>query len=131
MGVSDQDLAACRILVCEDDPVQARVLSARILARGFEVLGPYASADLASRAARKGAVRAALLDVSLSGGSVAGAALALAEQGIPFAFISACGAGADPTLAGFPGALVVPKPVTAAVIDEILDALVGKGANAA
>jgi DNA-binding response OmpR family regulator len=116
-----------RILVCEDDPVQGKLLEELLRARGFDCVGPCMTADAAVDAARKEPIRAALLDVSLSGGSSKEAAGILRERGIPFAFITAYGPGTASTMAAYSDELIVPKPVSPDVLGDIIETLIPAG----
>lgn len=112
------------ILVCEDDPVQARLLQELLEAKGFACVGPCVSPRQAEEAAQTAPVCAALLDVGLEGGSSRKAASILKDRGIPFAFITAYGPGTSATIANHSSELIVPKPVSPDLLMDILENLI-------
>ncbi|NRA31287.1 MAG: hypothetical protein HRU11_13615 [Parvularculaceae bacterium] len=111
------------ILICEDDPVQARVLTAGAAKRGLTVYGPCPSAEEAIAAAKTAPIRGALLDVSLEGGTVARIAQALEDRGLPFAFITGYGPDTTHVLRAFNDHLAIPKPISMETLDMILDSV--------
>jgi DNA-binding response OmpR family regulator len=113
-----------QILICEDDPVQGRLLEELLEARGYRCIGPFARPSEAEEAARTAPIRAALLDVALEGGSTKGTAAELKKRGIPFAFITAYDPGTAPTIATYSTELVVPKPVSPDLLLHIMEALI-------
>jgi ActR/RegA family two-component response regulator len=116
------------ILVVEDEPVTAMMLVRAVQAGGLNVEGPHADAARAEAAARRGGLRAALLDVSLGGDSTSAAvAGVLDEAGVPFAFVTGYGPETAPTVRAYPDRLVIPKPVDSETLQLILDELVGQG----
>ncbi|MCQ8184312.1 response regulator [Parvularcula maris] len=115
------------ILICEDDPVQGKLLEELLRAKGYGCVGPCMTASDAVSAARDAPVRAALLDVALDGGSSKEAASILKERGIPFAFITAYGPGTASTMAAYSDELIVPKPVSPDVLGDIIDTLIPAG----
>ncbi|GGY40124.1 response regulator [Parvularcula lutaonensis] len=112
------------VLVCEDDPIQAKVLAEGLMRRGMTVIGPCATPEDAKAQAERHEVSAALLDVSLEGGSCADAASVLAGRGVPFAFITGYSTDAASTLRKFSDHLVVPKPIPPDLLDQIIDTLI-------
>ncbi|NNU16434.1 response regulator [Parvularcula sp. ZS-1/3] len=111
------------VLVCEDDPVQAHATVSVLQAQGWRVIGPAVSAKQAARLAEDETICAALLDVSLDGGSSAEAGSILRARGVPFAFVTSYGPATAATLGQFSEHLVVPKPITAELVEQILDTL--------
>jgi CheY-like chemotaxis protein len=119
------------ILLCEDDPVQARLVTLQLEKLGYRIIGPHGTPQQAENAARKERVDAALLDVSLEGGSSREAAARLEERGVPFAFVTAYGPETTATVRAYPQHLVTPKPVSPELLSEILAALLPSDAIAA
>lgn len=111
------------ILICEDDPVQARILTAGAARRGLTIYGPCETEEDALAAAQSAPICAALLDVSLIGGTVQEIARILKGRDLPFAFITAYGPGTGQVLRNFPESLVIPKPISIETLDMILDRL--------
>lgn len=119
------------VLICEDDPVQGRVLQANLQQRGWAVIGPCPTPEESVRRAREEDLCAAILDVALDGGSAAETASILIERGIPFAFVTAYGPATAATLGTFSDRLVVPKPITPDLLDQIMASLLGDGGELA
>lgn len=111
------------ILICEDDPVQARILTAGAARRGLSIYGPCICSEDALAAAQRAPICGALLDVSLIGGTAARIASILKERELPFAFITAFGPETAPVLQAFPDHMVIPKPITIDTLDLILESL--------
>lgn len=79
-----------RILVVEDELILALTIEAMLIDQGHAVVGPVARAAEAVALIETTPLDAALLDVRLRHGeTVYPAAAALAERGIPFAFMTA------------------------------------------
>lgn len=114
------------VLICEDDPVQARLVRDGLTHNGWYVVGPCATPEEGERMAQEPSLCAALLDVELEGGSSIGVAKILIERGIPFAFVTSHGPTTAATLRSFSDRLVVPKPVTSDLLHEILQSLLGQ-----
>ncbi len=118
------------VLICEDDPVQGRVLEDYLTKKGWTVLGPFATPEEGAAAARSADLCAAILDVALDGGSAAETASVLIERDVPFAFVTAFGPATAATLGTFSDRLVIPKPITPELLDQIMDSLLGGNAEA-
>lgn len=58
-------MAALRILVAEDEPLNAMALQAQLVALGHEVVGPASSGEEAVRLAGDGPIDLAILDLSM------------------------------------------------------------------
>ena len=82
--VQNEPLAGSRILVVEDDAVQALDLAASLAEAGAAVIGPVASLAEASDLARKSACDAAILDLRLRDRNATALARQLLQQAIPF-----------------------------------------------
>jgi CheY-like chemotaxis protein len=92
-----EDFAGCRVLVVEDELMIAMGLEVYLSHLGCEVVGPVGEVGPALEAARSAAVDMALLDINLRGEEVYPVADALAERGIPFAFLTGYDRSSVPT----------------------------------
>ena len=81
---SSEPLAGARILVVEDDAVQALDLAASLADAGAAIVGPVASLSEASDLALETACDAAILDLRLRDRNASALAKQLLQQGIPF-----------------------------------------------
>ena len=108
MAKKDQ-LAGARILVVEDDAVQALDLAASLAEAGASIIGPVASLSEASTLAAEAACDAAILDLRLQDRNATALARQLLQREIPFiiytgypdsAFFTSC----------WPGHEMVTKP---------------------
>jgi CheY-like chemotaxis protein len=79
-------LAGIRVLLAEDEPIVQMELQDCLVRAGAAVLGPVSTLDAAHALAKSGAVDAAILDVNLSGRSIAPVAEFLHARGIPILF---------------------------------------------
>lgn len=77
-------LAGRRILVLEDDPMQALDLSASLAEAGASVLGPVATLDEAGQLVSAGDCDAAILDLRLRDRNATALARRLLTERIPF-----------------------------------------------
>ena len=82
-------LAPCKVLVVEDEPVQALELEAQLQDLGCAVLGPAGSSLEARRIVRRERPNAVLLDWLLLDGSAAALVRQLAIEDVPFAVVTA------------------------------------------
>ena len=99
--------------------------------RGCAVCGPHAHPDGALRALEERAPDAALLDVSLGGGVTSlSVADALAECGVPFAFVTGYGPETAAVVSAHPSRLVIPKPIDPETVGMLLDELLPPPAEA-
>lgn len=87
---------APRVLVVEDELLIALALETTLTTAGYSVAGPCSDVDTALRSLRGPAVDAALLDIDLDGQKVFPVADALADSGVPFAFLTGYGKAAVP-----------------------------------
>jgi DNA-binding NarL/FixJ family response regulator len=114
-------------MIVEDEPLTASHLREVVLRRGLGVEGPFSSAEEAVRALATRAPAAALLDVSLADGGTSGpVASALAEAGVPFAFVTGYGPETNEVVRAYPRSLVIPKPCDDETLDMLLDELISK-----
>lgn len=97
-----------RILIVEDEPMLAFSLEELVIDAGFEIAGVAAGLETALALIESGTCEAAILDANLAGVSVAPAALALTERGVPFIILS--GYAPDQQPVAFSGALRLQKP---------------------
>lgn len=85
-----------RILVAEDEYLVASDLSRALRAAGADVIGPVPTLKRAREAIARSEVTGAVLDVDLRGDTVFPLADALAEDGVPFIFMTGYGSQALP-----------------------------------
>ena len=107
-----------RVLIVEDEALIALQLREAILAAGFEVVGPFASALDAMRAISQAPIGAAILDVNLGHETSAWIAGVLREGRIPFVVVS--GYEVEQLPPGLHGAPLVGKPLQ---IERVLEEL--------
>jgi DNA-binding response OmpR family regulator len=119
------ELTAKRVLVVEDELLISMVIEDILADEGCQVIGPFTSLPDALAAAQRGGFDLALLDVNLRGEKVYPVAEILAEQGVPFMFLS--GYGKDAIPGGHPEWRACSKPFTAAELTRRLsEVLSGK-----
>lgn len=82
--VDHKKLAGARILVVEDDAVQALDLAASLAEAGAAIIGPVASLTEASELASETPCDAAILDLRLRDRNATALARQLLDQGVPF-----------------------------------------------
>lgn len=110
------------VLIVEDEFYLADDLAAALGGAGARVLGPFGRADDARRLIESGqAVDLAILDIGLVGDRVFPVADLLRERGAPFLF--ATGYGPEIIPDRFSDAPRLEKPVTAAAVIGLLEAL--------
>jgi DNA-binding response OmpR family regulator len=119
------ELTAKRVLVVEDELLISMVIEDILADEGCQVIGPFTNLPDALAAAQRGGFDLALLDVNLRGEKVYPVAEILAEQGVPFMFLS--GYGKDAIPGGHPDWRACGKPFTAAELTRRLsEVLSGK-----
>ena len=101
-------LVGHRVLVVEDEQLIGLMLADVLEEFGGAVLGPVATVSEAIDLVDSGEVTAALLDLSLRGETVYPVADRLAEQDIPFVFITGYSRGA--LVSRHAGAALLTKP---------------------
>jgi PAS domain S-box-containing protein len=97
-----------RVIIIEDEPLVLMDLESSLTDMGCEVLGQAGTLNEARSLIATTSCDVALLDANLAGEPVDELAAALAQKGIPFAFVTGYGRGALP--AGFRDAVVLGKP---------------------
>jgi PAS domain S-box-containing protein len=97
------------ILLVEDEVLVGLMMRDALEESGIQVLGPYGNVSEALAAARSGAIAGAVLDVNLNGEMVYPVAEFLAEEEVPFVFVT--GYGRETIDARFRNAPVLRKPV--------------------
>ncbi|APX89553.1 hypothetical protein BV394_07365 [Brevirhabdus pacifica] len=109
MPVEMPDLKGKRVMVLEDEALIALSLEMTLTDEGVVVLGPFSSVDDA-KAAMKGEVDAAILDVNLGRDTSLDVAQTLTTRGVPFVFLT--GDGDWHRVANtFPDVPVLEKPI--------------------
>ena len=98
-----------RILIVDDEPLVALAMTEMLEEGGFQVIGPCASLSEAITAIRSTKFDAAILDVNLNGELIYPAAELLAEQQIPFIFVT--GYSSEDIDSHFKNVLALNKPV--------------------
>lgn len=113
------------ILVVEDQPIIGMALAAAIRNADGQVVGPAASVKAALGLIERTTVSAAVLDVTLTDGTVAPVIEVLADRGIPIIIQSGVGLPSDLALR-FPDLIVLIKPTTSSVMIDELAKLIGQ-----
>lgn len=119
-----EQLAGARVLVVEDDRLQAGMLGRWLESIGCAVVGPALTLGEAVRFACTERLDAALLDVDLGGATSEAAATVLADVGTPFAFLTGYG-HRDAIPARFSAAPRLFKPVDLDDLERALAGIVG------
>ena len=110
-----------RVLVVEDDCLQADWLCELLEGEGIEPVGPAADAKAAERLLDTMSVDAGILDIRLNEGLAFDVARTLADRGIPFLFLTGSTGEVIPTK--FQGVPLIYKPAEPPVILELLRTL--------
>jgi DNA-binding response OmpR family regulator len=84
------DLMGRRVLVVEDDFLQASILISALQAQGSDIIGPYPDIARGIIALENAAIDAAVLDVLLGTELVFSLADLLVDRNIPFMFVTGC-----------------------------------------
>lgn len=106
------------VLLVEDEPLIAMMLTDMLTELGFRVEGPHGTLADAVAAAKRGAMKAAVLDVNLAGEKIYPAAEILRERNIPFVFIS--GYGNDSIDPRFKDVTLLQKPIERQKLHKVL-----------
>lgn len=114
-----QPLDGRNVLIVEDRYIIASEMADHVGRLGGHVIGPSPSVAHAKQLLEQGRVDFALLDVNLNGELVFPLAEAMAERGVPFAFLT----GYDELPAPWRGRPRLEKPVSARRLEELLAAL--------
>lgn len=77
------------VLLVEDEFILAEYMAGILSDSGYHVVGPFLRLKLARKAAELEPLDAAVLDINLAGELVYPVADALADRGIPYAFVTA------------------------------------------
>lgn len=80
---------AFRVMIVDDEFLQAELMAHTLESRGYEVVGPFRRLEPAVAAASREAVDAALLDINIDGQLIYPVADVLCDRDIPYAFVSA------------------------------------------
>jgi two-component sensor histidine kinase/CheY-like chemotaxis protein len=128
-GPQTQSLAGKRVLVVEDEPLIAMVLTDFLADAGCTAVGPAQTLERALALVASETFDAALVDGNLAGRSVDQIAVALTQRSVPFVFVTGYGREALPV--GFQDALIVEKPFTETQLIGALERLLAPGANVA
>ncbi|MBK7973089.1 MAG: DUF721 domain-containing protein [Deltaproteobacteria bacterium] len=112
-------LAGARVLVVEDDRLQAGMLGRWLATIGCTVIGPALTLGEAVRFACTESVDVAVLDVNLDGTSSESAATVLADVGVPFVFVTGYG-HSDAVPSRFAAVPRLVKPVDLTDLEQAL-----------
>ncbi|WOI52330.1 hypothetical protein [Parvularcula sp. LCG005] len=119
--------APAKVLIVEDEPIIGADLCQMVAELGHEAVGPFASAEEAIDVIAISCPSIALLDVNLTDGTTSEAvADALAERGIPFAFMTG---SVDPVVSRQASpyqCAVVMKPVGGDVVEILVEELIAR-----
>jgi DNA-binding response OmpR family regulator len=115
------ELASRRILVVEDSPVLAEVVSEMLRELGCVVVGPAGTMAVALELAGNERIDAAVIDLNIRGGKVYPVARELNVRGIPFLVVSGYGDWTMP--AEWRGRPRLVKPFTSEALAAELRAL--------
>jgi two-component system CheB/CheR fusion protein len=116
-----------RVLLLEDNPVLAESIAFALRTYGLEVVGPFASNDLADCEVSKENLAVGVLDLELEKGDSTPTALRLREAGVPFLFMSGHSME-DELPAEFQNEICLPKPISPEVLAEVIQELREDGA---
>ncbi len=115
---------APRLLLVDDDPILAILVSEWLSESGCEVVGPARTLEAALELVEKegDALDGALLDVALGRGESYPVADALALNGVPYAFVTGHGLGG--VAPGYRDAPILTKPFQFEDLQRMIDRLV-------
>jgi PAS domain S-box-containing protein len=117
----ESSLRGKRIIIVEDEPLIAMEIDSILTAHGCEVVGTAGTLEKAKTLVERVDCDVALLDVNLTGRTVAEVAAKLTHRNIPFIFVSGYGSKTLPP--GFQGAPIVRKPVNPAELVAAVERL--------
>ena len=100
-------------------------LARQVQSLGYDVAGPYRTAEDALARISAGPIEAALLDFALRNGTSEPVAAKLEEQGIAFAFLTGYAAGGAITRTPFADRPRMSKPCATNELARVLDAIIG------
>ena len=111
-----------RILIVEDEPLIAMMLSEWLEELGHQPIGPASTVDDAIARIGQGAIDAAIVDINLCGRRSDPVAAALVERSLPFAF--ATGDHADSVGDAYRDRPLIAKPYDFAAFANAVEALI-------
>jgi CheY-like chemotaxis protein len=123
-SLSRRCLPGLRILVAEDNLLEADFVQRMLLDAGHEVVGPVARVVEALYLARQADIDGALLDINLAGRNSFAVAWCLEDRHLPFAFITAYPRSYLPGAGGLRSVPVIAKPVSE---QDVLDIVASFG----
>ena len=115
MKTADPTLRGTRILIAEDDPIQAFYVRENLRRAGAEIVGPCATLKQTLFMIRAFPVSAALLDVNVRDGEIFPAAHALLQSGAGIVFCTGY-ADVDGLSRDWPRARILTKPAAARLL---------------
>ena len=119
--VLGMDSRPARILIVEDNVIQAMDLAAPLEDAGYDIVGPAPCLSRALELIRTSEIDAALLDIGLEHSTSYPAAEALMQLGVPFAFLS--GFEAQELRPDFEKHTLIDKPVAPAKLRRAVRSL--------
>jgi two-component sensor histidine kinase/CheY-like chemotaxis protein len=122
-GMHLKVLPGDEVLLVEDEPLIAMMLTDMLSELGLQVDGPHGNLADAIAAARANTVKAAILDVNLRGEKVYPVARLLSDRQIPFVFIT--GYARDSIDSNFSEVPVLQKPIERQKLRNILSGAQG------
>jgi DNA-binding response OmpR family regulator len=112
-----------KILIVDDEPLIAMMLSEWLLEQGLETIGPAHSEAQAFDLLKGTGPDAAILDVSLGDRDCFAIADELQARGVPFAF--ATGHGSDAVAREYRGVMTLTKPFDFQAVRNVVMRLIG------
>lgn len=86
--MTSAELKGCKVLVVEDEPLEALDYCDRLSAEGAEVVGPFSSVTEALRIVESQPIDVALLDYALADSNSQELQVALEDRSIPFVILT-------------------------------------------
>lgn len=111
-----------RVLLLEDNSVLAESIAFALKTYHLDVVGPFATNDLAERELTKDSMEVGILDLELATGTSIPTAIRLREAGIPFLFMS--GHDMEEELPEeFQNEICLQKPIAPEILAEAIEEL--------
>ena len=111
--MSDQILGGKRVLLAEDDPLEAIEYCDWLCDAGADVLGPVASVRQAISLLTRGHIDAAVVDCALADDNSGRLQAALESAGIPFVVVTGY---PRPLVRRYKSQVILPKPLESGVL---------------
>jgi len=121
------DSPAKHVLLVEDEPLVAMMMSETLADLGWLVLGPFGSVSAAALALRANRVAVAILDINLGNELVFPLAELLQAKGVPYLFVT--GYNSDVVSEQYKAVAVLSKPVDRSILQRHLSAWADKSSG--